>query len=976
MVLWSYGQSADSLHAAEIYQKAEDHYSKSQYDSAFAAYQKAMTFFESGDAWEGYSRCLYDMGYISYKRDEYDLCDSLFRKGMQVAENKIGRHSLSWVKNCYGLVLRKSELDEFDSLLYFIDMALPELKKGTEYESLKLKLLDKKASTYNRLGIYKSSIDTWLQYIDVVNDHFNGDTTELILAYEQLGYNYGLDRNYVQADGYLNRVLEYRKSKAYTSRGKVRLAQLYNSIGGAYLRSRRYEESRDAYRKANTIAVTELGENSPGAIYTLSNIGLTYIDIQDDSAGWYLKRALEKVIAHLPDQKFVIGNSYLNLGMTEYNLGNYAEALKSYKSAIANIRQTTRGFHNYFSKCYNELGAISLKLGQLDSAEIYFDKAIKANILNDSIDSNSLSDEPSDYLSLHNLVTSIYRKAQLLLKSDELDESSLNAMIDQLDLGILLIEKFIRNLSIQEKTEDSLNTLLHQLNLYSSQLTLRLHELTSDEKYLEQFLGYAELDRAGSLRALISKENAIYVVGIPDSIRGKLQSLDQKVSLAKSQIVRKPANNPEGWRELQEITQIRDSYYERIENKYPLFETLRVQSSNIQISMIQESLTDDQLIIEYFTGIDHTYAILLDKASIEIFKLAENDVIDSLIQRQRENTVAQNLEDFNKVSFLLYKTLFSKIDSYISATPDASKRVVIVPDGSISYVSFPSLCTDSLSSSYLMEKYAISYEPSALVATLRKKPTSSAFNLLGVAPDFAFTNDGSLPAAGLEVVRDTLKPLPGVIKEVNLISDVIDGDLYTGETATEYAFKSKAANYGTIHLATHAIVDNENPAHSKLFFDTRSDEIDDGELNAYEIYNLDLNAQLVTLSACNTGFGKIRKGEGVMSLSHAFAYAGVPATVVSLWPASDKSTPELMKYFYENLKNGQSKDVALNNARKQYLTTAQGKARHPFYWGGFVLIGDNKPIEDDKNLLIWLLSGTIVAALILTVYKRTKQASA
>ena len=132
---------------------------------------------------------------------------------------------------------------------------------------------------------------------------------------------------------------------------------------------------------------------------------------------------------------------------------------------------------------------------------------------------------------------------------------------------------------------------------------------------------------------------------------------------------------------------------------------------------------------------------------------------------------------------------------------------------------------------------------------------------------------------------------------------------------------------------------------------------------------------MVTLSACNTGFGKIKKGEGVMSLSRAFAYAGVPATVVSLWPASDKSTPQLMKYFYQNLHDGQSKDVALNNARKQYLETAQGKARHPFYWGGFVVIGDNSPISRRTNLLVWMIPILIIIILIGTVLKKKKDAA-
>ena len=205
------------------------------------------------------------------------------------------------------------------------------------------------------------------------------------------------------------------------------------------------------------------------------------------------------------------------------------------------------------------------------------------------------------------------------------------------------------------------------------------------------------------------------------------------------------------------------------------------------------------------------------------------------------------------------------------------------------------------------------------------------------------------------MVRSELSKLPGALNEVNALSDILDNQAFINQEATETNFRKNAQDYGMIHLATHAIVDENSAESARLVFNLEADSTNDGYLYPHEIYNLELNAQLVTLSACNTGFGKIKKGEGVMSLSRAFAYAGVPATVVSLWPASDKSTPELMKYFYQNLTDGQAKDIALNNARKQYLSTATGKARHPFYWGGFVLIGDNTPIKKGVNMLLWFV---------------------
>lgn len=300
-------------------------------------------------------------------------------------------------------------------------------------------------------------------------------------------------------------------------------------------------------------------------------------------------------------------------------------------------------------------------------------------------------------------------------------------------------------------------------------------------------------------------------------------------------------------------------------------------------------------------------------------------------------------------------------------SPHLKDQLIIIPDGALNYLPFEILSSTANPETFLMEKSSISYLNSLSQPHSEDKKNGRS-GLISFAPAFESTS----PLARTDVVRSELSTLPGAFEEVIQVERIFGGEAITREEATETRFRESAIDSDIIHLATHAIVDDANPELSRLIFYSSNDSLNDGYLHFHEIYGLDLSASMVTLSACNTGFGKIKKGEGVMSLSRAFAYAGVPATVVSLWPASDKSTPELMKYFYQNLKEGQAKDVALNNARKQYLATAQGKARHPFYWGGFVLIGDNSPIEDDTNLLAYVIPSVLVFVMILTIYRRRK----
>ena len=181
--------------------------------------------------------------------------------------------------------------------------------------------------------------------------------------------------------------------------------------------------------------------------------------------------------------------------------------------------------------------------------------------------------------------------------------------------------------------------------------------------------------------------------------------------------------------------------------------------------------------------------------------------------------------------------------------------------------------------------------------------------------------------------------------EVGDAAEMVDGETYLNRRATEKAFKTRAPQAGILHLATHALIDDQNPMYSKFVFAADTDSSEDGYLHTYELYNMRLHAELAVLSACNTGVGRLSQGEGVMSLARGFTYAGVPSVVMSLWPVDDKSTAELTNHFYAGLKAGLKKDAALRQAKLRFLEQADAVKGSPFYWAGMVSIGDPKPIR-------------------------------
>lgn len=193
--------------------------------------------------------------------------------------------------------------------------------------------------------------------------------------------------------------------------------------------------------------------------------------------------------------------------------------------------------------------------------------------------------------------------------------------------------------------------------------------------------------------------------------------------------------------------------------------------------------------------------------------------------------------------------------------------------------------------------------------------------------------------------RSTLTNLPWSHFELGKVSDDINGDVYYGEAASESAFKKATGKHGIIHIATHAFIDNESPSYSRLMFNNGGDTGEDGILYAYEIYNLQLNSELAVLSSCNTGTGKLVKGEGVFSLARAFMYAGVPAVIVSLWDIDDRSTAEIVVGFYKRLAAGETKADALRNVKLDYLRNSDQLTANPVYWAGLVSIGDQTPLR-------------------------------
>jgi len=285
---------------------------------------------------------------------------------------------------------------------------------------------------------------------------------------------------------------------------------------------------------------------------------------------------------------------------------------------------------------------------------------------------------------------------------------------------------------------------------------------------------------------------------------------------------------------------------------------------------------------------------------------------------------------YKKTARALYDQLFS------FSLPGNIKKLIIIPTGRMATIPFESLISSDIDISttsfsaipYLLKDYAFSYLYAASLflnphVEMQPNQTISLF-------------------APVEFKGRRLSTLPGTAAEVNDISNLFAGSssdvsMFVEDKATVSEVKSLAVTQSKyLHFATHGIVDELRPERSQICLATGQDDM--GSLFSGDIYSLNLSADLVVLSACETGLGKISKGEGIIGLTRALIYAGSNNLVVSLWRVGDASTSLLMTDFYRSMLQNDDYSAALRNAKMGMIKSAEYSS--PYYWAPFVLIGE------------------------------------
>ncbi|MEL6558862.1 MAG: CHAT domain-containing protein [Bacteroidota bacterium] len=499
------------------------------------------------------------------------------------------------------------------------------------------------------------------------------------------------------------------------------------------------------------------------------------------------------------------------------------------------------------------------------------------------------------------------------------------------------------------------------------------------QKYLPALFKVIERERASLLTGKANDELYRASLSIPDSIQVKETSLREQIAMLKSRLeTYKNYSSNTFYKDLEEnLFQANlelSVYIEFLRETYGYQYDSSVNYGIVELGSLQSNLRDNELICYYYSDSENHAVIMITAKEVRLLKLQSPD--KNLINRFRAsidpangfNQPAKQFEEYVQSSYQLFN---EQLKPVLELFP-GYRRLRIVPDGLLYQIPFEALVTempaemdgDYGSLNYLINDYLISYTSSITHLYKQQEPLEQNVangKVLAFAPNYESSKSTN------NLFDKSLQNLEWNRNEVAAIKDYYDVDVFTDELASESAFKKEAGEYELLHLAAHAVVRSEKPMNSFLAFSPASqDSINDGLLRASEIFNMSLGADLAILSACNTGSGKIYKGEGMISLSLAFLYAGCPSVLMSYWSADDQATSEIMNYFYAGLADGLQKDEALRNAKLNYLRNASEFKKSPAYWNNFSIVGDVSKISmQRKRTPDYVLPGIAIAFILL-----------
>lgn len=800
-------------------------------------------------------------------------------------------------------------------------------------------------STYTGIGEFELADKLFKDYLAALEKSNRPDYTRLAEAYQSLGNQKYLLRDYNEADLYLNKAIDIIEDNRLE--GAPIYASCLNSIGALNEAIASYDQAKKSYEKAYRISKGD-GVSKRLKVASASNLAniINWFDPLNDSISILLKEALVwqgQITGRMhPD----FANLLNKRGLSLQRIEQYDSAEKDYKEAAGILEYTVGLSHPEYLVAIANLGLLYAKKGKDEEA---LKQMLEARKLYEAFYSES---NPGYILTINNLANQytkmgLYDQAEeLFLMLTDIELKAINESFTYLSENekkdfVKAKRKFLDNLKkyivtryINEGNEANEEILLGWYNL---ELNIKGILLNSTKKVRDQIFsseneGLIDLfsdwtiarKQVAELQSLKSQET-INSGQILDSLNRRIADLEKELSRSSAAFGNSFSKS--------------GISYEDIKNA--------LGPAEASIEMVRIAFDNDVIYVALYATktLDYPKLIIIGK----------DDPLEKKAYATYKNTIAYKVSSGGP-----FEAYWKPVEEQL--VKDGIEKLYFVPDGVYHRISLVTLY-DPTAKEFLLDKYEI-YQLTSSKDVLTVKSSTEASGIAGNVllmgrPHYTFGGNGGEAnvLATRSFTMSNISDLPGTqqeiegIDEVLLKEDQIQVAKYLGDQATENNFKSQL-DAAMIHIATHGFFFDKEMMKGEVYMDpmlysglllagvsntdTKEKTGEDGILTAYEIMNLGFsNLDMVVLSACETGTGEISSGEGVYGLQRAFLVAGANSLIMSMWKVDDQATKDLMTEFYKELFNKGDKREAFMNAQKKI----KKKYKSPIYWGAFVMVG-------------------------------------
>ena len=654
----------------------------------------------------------------------------------------------------------------------------------------------------------------------------------------------------------------------------------------------------------------------------------------------------------------IYGDAYLGLK-------NYKKAQDYYQLSL----EKTKAYRNY--QKHQDIATVYARLGNLYVEQHQFEKGLEHyqqaliqleedfNVMDSNINPN-----PKKVSSKLVLISVLKEKLDALHKAYQLQNKvsylknahqTSKAIIKTLDVLRPEFESKLDKQFLIDKTYPSIQKMVT--------IAYELYHKIENNDYVDDAFFFMEKSKSILLLEAQRNAEATKYGKIPEDFIIKEQQFRANISYLEQDIFNNKSKDIALSDSLSSLKNIYYNFLTKIEKDYPNYYDLKYNADVISLKNMQQQLDKNQAILSYLVTENGLFLTVIDAYQKTILKLKYDDTVQKTIKQLYRKSSKLNIKDISifEDSYAVYKAILKPALQITKASD-----LLIIPDDLLHYVPFDALVTTADNLDYLLKTHSISYASSAtLLQEHSKKDSADKNKLLVFAPLF----NGKQIAFNQE--RTDMSPLLYNEQEAQQIAPYFNGKIYNGNNASIANFKKEVGKYNLLHFATHASANDEFPDYSYLAFS--GDSTTSNLLYVKDLYNYQINADLVTLSACQTGIGKLQKGEGMLSLARAFNYAGASSIITTLWKINDQSTSEIMTHFYRNLSNGLSKKEALRQAKLTYLKTNDDPLlNHPYYWSGIVLTGNTMPVTSTNYWwwILWTVLGILCIWMILSFLRK------